>query len=113
MRGVAGSRAELTIIRKGEVRPTTIAVVREPIRTRTLLQVRADGGHLAVEAIGGRQVYEFQRSKPLPVMPLSETEFYVDGRYHTRIAFTRDAAGNVSGAVLNPGRWEQKGRRVN
>lgn len=80
---------------------------------RALLQVRADGGHLTVEAIGGRQVYEFQRSKLLPVMPLSETEFYVDGRYHTRIAFTRYAAGNVSGAVLNPGRWNQKGRRIN
>jgi hypothetical protein len=36
----------------------------------------------------------------------------IDSRYHTRIAFTRDAAGMVSGAILNPGRWEQKGRRI-
>jgi L-aminopeptidase/D-esterase-like protein len=112
MRGAVGSRAELTIIRKGEIGPATIAVIREPIRRRALLQVRVDDDHLTVEAIGGRQVYEFQRLKPLPVMPLSETEFYVDGRYHTRIAFTHDAAGKVSGAVLNPGRWEQKGRRI-
>jgi hypothetical protein len=40
------------------------------------------------------------------------TEFYVDGRYHTRIAFMKDSAGKVSGAVLNPGRWEQKGIRI-
>jgi hypothetical protein len=36
----------------------------------------------------------------------------VDGRYHTRISFTKDAAGKVSGAVLNPGRWEQRGVRI-
>ena len=111
MRGMVGSRAELTI-RKGEVGPTAIAVIREPIRMHALLQVRADGSHLTVEAIGGRQVYEFQRSKPSPVMPLSETEFYVDGRYHTRIAFTRNTAGKVSNAVPNPERWEQKGKRI-
>jgi L-aminopeptidase/D-esterase-like protein len=113
LRGPAGSRAELTIVRKGEAWPMTIAVTREPIRPRALLQVQAEGRQLIVEAVGGRQVYEFQRAKPLPVIPLSESEFYVDGRYHTRIAFTRDAAGKVFSAVLNPGRWEQKGRRVN
>jgi hypothetical protein len=46
------------------------------------------------------------------VLPLSDTEFYADGRSGTRIAFTVDAAGKVSGAVLNPGRWEQKGVKV-
>jgi hypothetical protein len=74
--------------------------------------VRVEGDHLAVEAVGGRQVYEFERAKPRAVIALSETEFYVDGRYHTRIAFTRDAAGKVSGAILNPGRWQQKGGRI-
>jgi hypothetical protein len=108
LRGPAGSSAELTIVRKGEAGSMTIAVTREPIRPRALLQVRAEGGQLIVEAVGGRQVYEFQRAKSLPVIPLSETEFYVDGRYHTRLAFTRDAAGKVSGAVLNPGRWEKR-----
>jgi hypothetical protein len=27
---------------------------------------------------------------------------------HTRIAFIRDAAGKVNGAVLNPGPWEPR-----
>jgi hypothetical protein len=36
----------------------------------------------------------------------------VDGRYHTRIAFTEDATGKALGAVLNPGRWQQKGVKV-
>jgi hypothetical protein len=46
------------------------------------------------------------------VMAASEREFYVDGGDHTRIAFVRDQAGKVSGAVLNPGQWEQKGVRI-
>ena len=112
MRGPSGSKAELTITREGQDRPIDIAIVREAIRLRSLLRVRAEGGSLSVEAIGGRQVFEFQRAKPLTVIPSSGTEFYVEGRYHTRIAFTRDAGGKVSGAILNPGRWEQKGVRV-
>jgi hypothetical protein len=32
-----------------------------------------------------------------------------DGRSATRIAFPVDAAGKVSGAVLDPGHWEQRG----
>jgi L-aminopeptidase/D-esterase-like protein len=112
LRGPAGSRVELTVIHKGEAAPITIPVIRESIRLRALLRVRVEGDHLAVEAVGGRQVYEFERAKPRPVIALSETEFYVDGRYHTRIAFTRDAAGKVSGAILNPGRWQQQGGRI-
>ncbi len=112
MRGPTGSRAELTITRQGED-PIDTAIVREPIRLRSLLRVRVAGENLTVEAIGGRQVFEFERGKPRAVIALSRTEFYVDDRYHTRIAFIRDAAGKVSGAVLNPGPWEQKGARIN
>jgi hypothetical protein len=44
---------------------------------------------------------------------MAEAEFHVEGRYHTRIAFTKDpTTGKVSGAVLNPGRWQQKGVKV-
>jgi L-aminopeptidase/D-esterase-like protein len=112
LRGPSGSKAELTITRKGQDGPIDITIVREPIRLRPLLRVRAEGGSLSVEAIGGRQVFEFQRAKPLAVIPYSRTEFYVDGRYHTRIAFTEDATGKVSGAVLNPGRWQQKSVKI-
>jgi L-aminopeptidase/D-esterase-like protein len=109
MRGAPGSTAVLTIIRNGRDQPVDIAVVREPIGLRALLRVNAEGESLSVEAIGGRRVFDFDRSKPTPVLPLSDTEFYADARSGTRIAFTLDAAGKVSGAVLNPGRWEQKG----
>jgi hypothetical protein len=112
MRGPSGSKAELTITREGQDRPIDIAIVREPIRLRSVLRVQVQGDGLGVEAIGGRQVFEFQRAKPRAVIPYSDTEFYVDGRYHTRIAFTKDATGKVFGAVLNPGRWQQKGVKV-
>jgi hypothetical protein len=112
MRGAPGSTAILTIVRNGGDQPVDIAVVREPIGLRALLRVRAESGSLSVEAIGGRRVFDFDRFRPTPVLPLSNTEFYADARSATRIAFTVDAAGKVSGAVLNPGRWEQKGVKV-
>jgi hypothetical protein len=37
----------------------------------------------------------FQHVKPLPVVPVSETGFYVDVRYHARIAFTHTVAGKA------------------
>jgi hypothetical protein len=112
MRGAPGSTAILTIVRSGADQPVDIAVVREPIGLRALLRVKAESGSLSVEAIGGRRVFDFDRSRPIPVLPLSNTEFYADARSATRIAFTVDAAGKVSGAVLNPGRWEQKGVKI-
>ncbi len=39
-------------------------------------------------------------------------EFTVDDEDHTRIAFVRDAAGKVSGLILNPGPWEQKAAMI-
>jgi L-aminopeptidase/D-esterase-like protein len=112
MRGAPGSTAILTIVRNGGDQPVDIAVVRQPIGLRALLRVKAESGSLSVEAIGGRRVFDFDRFRPTPVLPLSNTEFYADARSATRIAFTVDAAGKVSGAVLNPGRWEQKGVKI-
>lgn len=112
MRGSTGSRAELTINRAGQDGPTHAVVVRGPIRLRSLLKVHLQGSGLLVEAVGGQRVFEFQSAKLTAVAPVSDTEFVSVGRYRTRIAFNTDATGRVSGAVLNPGRWEQKGSKV-
>jgi L-aminopeptidase/D-esterase-like protein len=112
MRGAPGSKAVLTIVRNGQDQPIEITAGREKISLRTLLRVKAEGGGLSVEASGGRRVFDFEGGRPAPVIALSNTEFYVDGRSATRIAFTTDATGKVSGAVLNPGRWEQKGVKI-
>jgi L-aminopeptidase/D-esterase-like protein len=112
MRGPPGSTAVLTIVHNSEDRPTDVSVVREMLRLRPLLRVKAENGSLSVEAIGGRRVFDFEAVKATPIIPVSDTEFSADGRSATRIAFTVDAAGKVSGAVLNPGRWEQKGVKI-
>ena len=112
MRGPTGSRAELVVTRKDQIEPVHIAVVRGAVRLRSLLQVQAQDGRLMIEAIGGRKVYEFQNYRSTAVTALSNSEFFIQSRYHTRIAFTKDAAGKVIGAVLNPGRWEQKGVKI-
>ena len=111
MRGPPGSKAILTIVHNGQDQPIDMPVVREKVALRALLRVKAESGSLSVEAIE-RRVFDFQGSRPTPLLPLSDTEFYADGRSATRIAFTVDAAGKVSGAVLNPGRWEQKGVKI-
>jgi hypothetical protein len=113
MRGPTGTSAALTLKRKGDDQLVHITVMREPIRLRPLLKVEMQNDALVVEAVGGERVFEFGTSKPTIVTPLSDTEFYVPGRYHTRIEFTKDATGKVVGAILNPGRWEQRGVRSN
>jgi C-terminal processing protease CtpA/Prc len=112
MRGPPGSKAVLTIARNGQNQPIEVTVARENLSLRALLRVKVESGALSVEAIGGRRVFDFEGGKPASVIPLSNTEFYVDGRSATRIVFTTDPAGKVSGAVLNPGRWEQRGTKI-
>jgi hypothetical protein len=110
LRGPVGSTARLQIQRKDQAGQSDIALVREA--SRALLDVRVDQGKLVVESVGGGSLFEFAAGKPVVVAPLSEQAFYVDGRYHTQIAFTKDQSGRVSGAVLNPGPWGQRGTRV-
>jgi membrane-associated protease RseP (regulator of RpoE activity) len=111
MRGPVNSEVRLTIVRSGRGGATDIALTRAIIQLPpSLLEVRVVGGKLMVESTGALPVFEFARRRPVAVQPMSDAEFYVEGRYHTRIAFTKDpTTGKVSGAVLNPGRWQQKG----
>ena len=113
LRGAANSQVQLKISRTGLDDPIEFAITRAIIRVPAVeLQVRIDAGKLVVEETGPWPVLDFEKGKPVVVMAASDSEFYVDGGDHTRIAFVRDAAGKVSGAVLNPGRWEQKGVRI-
>jgi L-aminopeptidase/D-esterase-like protein len=114
MRGPVNSEVRLTIVRSGRDGATEIALTRAIIQLPlSQLEVRVVGGKLMVESTGALPVFEFGRRRPIAVQPMADAEFYVEGRYHTRIAFTKDpTTGKVSGAVLNPGRWQQKGVKV-
>jgi CubicO group peptidase (beta-lactamase class C family) len=112
--GPAGSKVSVKIIRGGVHQPFDVAIVRALIRRpMAQLTVRLEGGSLLVDSTGAAPVYEFEQGKPLALRASSNGEFLVDGGYHTRMAFVRDAAGQASAAILNPGRWEQRGFKTN
>lgn len=64
-----------------------------------------------VEAIGGRRMFELRPNQPVRLVPLSQTEFSISGRYGNRIGFLMNH-GKATVAVLNPGRWAQRGLRT-
>jgi hypothetical protein len=110
LRGPVESTARLRIARKDHAEPIEVAVVRDT--NKAVLEIRVQEGKLMIEAVGGLSAFEFEAGKPTFVVPLSDSTFYVDGRYHTQITFTKDGSGKVSGAILNPRPWEEKGARL-
>ena len=108
--GPVNATIKLKIIRQKQTDPLVVAFAREAVPSHSVeLQVRVADGKLVVEATGRWPILDFDKGQPTPVTVLSNDEFYVESGDHTRIAFIRDAAGKVNGAVLNPGAWEQRG----
>jgi CubicO group peptidase (beta-lactamase class C family) len=108
--GPVNATIKFKIVRQKQTDPLVVAFAREAVPLHSVkLQVRVADGKLVVEATGGWSILDFDKGRPMPVAALSSDEFYVESGDHTRIAFTRDAAGKVNGAVLNPGPWEQRG----
>jgi L-aminopeptidase/D-esterase-like protein len=61
--------------------------------------------------LSGMGFFDLPEDKKTTLSPISDREFYIDGRYRTRISFALDAQGNVAESTINPGRWQQTGRR--
>jgi L-aminopeptidase/D-esterase-like protein len=76
-----------------------------------IMKVRLEQDHLMVESFSP-PFFDLRPRNQVQLRSMSETEFYVDSRYHTRLAFVRGEDGNVTSALVNPGRWQQVGRRV-
>jgi CubicO group peptidase (beta-lactamase class C family) len=114
LRGPAGTRVRLKITRKGQDAPIDVTLVRDVVRIPgARLQVRVADGQLVISATGSWSVFEFEKGKPVPLKATSATEFRADGADHTRLAFVSDAAGKVSGLILNPGPWEIRAAKIN
>ena len=112
MSGPVNARIKLKITRQKQTDPLVVAFAREAVPSHSVaLQVRVADGKLVVEATGGWSILDFDKGEPTSVAAGSRDEFHVESGDHTRIAFVRDAAGKVNGAVLNPGPWEQRGVR--
>ena len=108
--GPVNATIKFKIIRQKQNDPLVVAFAREPVPSHSVeLQIRVADGKLVVEATGRWSILDFDKGQPTRVAVLSRDEFYVESGDHTRIAFIRDAAGKVNGAVLNPGPWEQRG----
>jgi CubicO group peptidase (beta-lactamase class C family) len=101
---------KLKITRRGQNDPLVVAFAREPVPWHGVrLRINVLDGQLVVASRGQWPVLDFDSSKPTPIAAVAKDEFHVESGDHTRIAFTRDATGKISGAVLNPGPWEQRG----
>jgi CubicO group peptidase (beta-lactamase class C family) len=108
--GPVDTTIKLKIIRQKQTDPLVVAFAREAVPSHSVqLQVRVADGKLVVEATGRWSILDFDKGQPTPVAVRSNDQFHVESGDHTRIAFVRDAAGKVNGAVLNPGPWEQRG----
>jgi 6-aminohexanoate-oligomer endohydrolase len=75
------------------------------------LQLTVQDGALHAMALQ-HPVFEFSSGMLVSLLPYSATDFYVAGRYHTRLSLILGPDGNATGAVLNPGRWAQSGKRL-
>jgi hypothetical protein len=108
-----GSKLRLKIVHKGQDSPVEVTLARTPLRSRAVeLRAQVDNGRLFVESVGAWPILDFEKEKPLMMMPQADGVFYLDSGDHTRIAFIRDSNGKVTEAVLNPGLWELRGRRL-
>jgi C-terminal processing protease CtpA/Prc len=114
MRGPVNTQVRLRIVRKGQDGPIEVPLVRARIRLQGAadLQVVNKDGHLLIEASGNLPVLDFEKGAAIPVVPMSNNEFFVDGGDHTRLAFLRDGAAPMR-LVLNPGPWQITGQRIN
>jgi CubicO group peptidase (beta-lactamase class C family) len=109
----APTPVRLKIVHQGQDSPVDIMDVRKMIRTPGVqLTARMEDGRLVIESRGPWPVLDFDIRKPIAMHAISDAEFYVDGGDHTRIAFTADHSGKITGAILNPGPREIKGVKI-
>jgi Peptidase family S58 len=75
-----------------------------------LLKIMVSNGKLLLDP-GTIEFFDLVPHRPVALESVSAIEFYIQSIYHTRIAFERDASGKVTHALINPGRWQQRGIR--
>jgi len=73
--------------------------------------VAADGGRLS-RTLCRVSLFDLAGDTATALVPLADTDFYVNGRYKTRLSFTVDDGGKVKSAIVNPRRSQQVGTRI-
>jgi hypothetical protein len=94
------------------VPPATLALYAGRYRfgPNAVITVAAADGKLAA-TLSGMSYFDFLADREAALVPISDSDFYIAGRYGTRLSFRRGPAGTVDGAIVNPGRWQQAGVR--
>jgi L-aminopeptidase/D-esterase-like protein len=77
----------------------------------TTIVIKAEDGKLTARLVGS-DFFDLPGGSEITLLPISETEFYIDSRYHTRLSFTIGPDGKATAAIVNPGRWAQHAVRV-
>jgi len=111
--GPQNTTIKVKLVHKGQESASDLTVVRGArLPDSVELQIRVAPGKLLAEATGVWPILEFEKGKATPLVAISSGTFTVDDEDHTRIVFVRDAAGKVSGLILNPGSWEQNAVKI-
>lgn len=76
-----------------------------------LIDIREENGVLMVRNTGPG-FFDLLHNYWVPLTPSSDKEFYVKSQFHTRISFVLSSDGEVTGAIVNPGRWGLKGQKL-
>jgi C-terminal processing protease CtpA/Prc len=115
MRGPVDTKIRLRIVRKGQDGPIELSLIRARIRLQGAadLKIVNKDGQLLIEASGDLPLLDFEKGTAIAVVPMSSSEFFVDGDDHTHLAFLREGADATMRLVLNPGPWQIMGQRIN
>jgi len=70
---------------------------------------RGDGGLTA--QLEGALFFDLG-SEPQALHAVSESEFRIASRYGTQLAFAAGPGCKATGLIINPGRWAQRGERI-
>ena len=76
-----------------------------------VITVGAADGKLTA-TLWGVTFFDLRKDQKTILLPLSNTDFYCNGRYHTRVSFAVDLSGKATGAIVNSGRWQEMGERA-
>lgn len=71
------------------------------------LSISTRDNKLFAQASGARDAFAIKRDTPVELQPVSKHEFTVPSRYPLLVKF-----GSAGQIILNPGRWQQIGRRA-
>jgi L-aminopeptidase/D-esterase-like protein len=78
---------------------------------QSAITIKLDGSALAIGSEAAA-FFDIPHGKMVHLVPMSDRDFYVHGRYRTRISFTLSKRGEATGAVIDPGPWQQRGERL-